>query len=163
MPHPTYTTELRAGKFTAGIAERVEAARRTPRLGCPDCQPCEACSQHLAEFLVTAVATEDLVLMTLHDADEVIYLSVERLVAERIEQLSEVVNSLCDAVAFSSQDWSVAGDFAWLYGILVGWKTDEDDPDSVDQLPAFAKRFRWPADKVERLRRFRATVATITD
>lgn len=89
MDHPDYKTSLRSDKLTAAIVERIEAGRRAPRLGCPDCQPREACSRHLAEFLVAAVVNEDLVLMTLHDADEIIYLSVERLVADQLEQAAQ--------------------------------------------------------------------------
>lgn len=82
--NPDYKAQLRDnGRITPAIAERVEAARRAPHLGCPDCTTREACSQHIAEMLANAIGTEDLVLMALDDADEIIRMSVRRLLTEQ--------------------------------------------------------------------------------
>jgi hypothetical protein len=67
--------------------------------------------------------------------------------------LREALVSARHCMAFSSQDWSTNADFAWLYGILVGWSDDEGDA-----LPQLAERFGWRPEIVERLRRHRAAV-----
>jgi hypothetical protein len=64
------------------------------------------------------------------------------------------LESLRDTVVFSSNDWSTAPDFAWIYGILVGW-TDDDGNNTVGR---FAERFGWDAAKVNRLLLHRAAV-----
>lgn len=56
-------------------------------------------------------------------------------------------DALGSTLAFSSQDWSTAADFAWLYGIVVGWADEEDDA-----LPDLARRFGWTEQQVEHLR-----------
>jgi hypothetical protein len=80
---PSYAHQLTGDHLTEAVAERVEAARRAPWLGCPNCRPREACSRHIAEQLMEAVRQEDLVLMPLAEADAIIHASVDRLVAER--------------------------------------------------------------------------------
>lgn len=58
--------------------------------------------------------------------------------------------SLADTLAFSSNDWASASDFAWLYGIILGW--DSDDPDEESSMPAVAAKHEWSDQQVERLR-----------
>lgn len=53
--------------------------------------------------------------------------------------------SLHDAVVFSSNDWASASDFAWIYGIVVGW-------DRAGLLEV-AGRFGWNSEKIITLRR----------
>lgn len=67
--------------------------------------------------------------------------------------LFAALNSAADTMAMSSQDWSAAADFAWLYGILVGW-----DDEEAEVLPGLARKFRWSDDDVALLRRLRAAV-----
>jgi hypothetical protein len=64
------------------------------------------------------------------------------------------LQALRDAIVFSSADWGAARDFAWIYGIVVGWDSDEDDdPDEVeDTMLELAAVHGWTAEKVERLR-----------
>lgn len=82
-----------------------------------------------------------------------------------MSDLSDLYSALDSAhatMALSSQDWGVSRDFAWLWGILVGW---DDDPTAgdVDQdggaMQELAARFGWTDADVERLRRLRAAVA----
>lgn len=57
------------------------------------------------------------------------------------------LGALHHTMTLSSNDWSTAPDFAWLYGITVGW----DGP----AMKELATKFGWPAEKVARLRRLR--------
>lgn len=77
-----YRHLLTGDQVTPAVAERIEAGRRTPTLGCADCAPREACSLHIAEILVAAVRAEDLVIMPLDYADSIIFEAVRRQVAE---------------------------------------------------------------------------------
>lgn len=71
------------------------------------------------------------------------------------------LDSAHTVMALSSQDWSVAEDFAWLYGILVGWDNDPDggDVDQADTISELRRRFNWTDYDVDRLRALRAAVA----
>lgn len=75
--------------------------------------------------------------------------------------LYSALDSARSTMCFSSQDWGVAPDFAWLYGILVGWSDDPSggDVDQVDALGMLAARFGWSGQEVDRLRQIRAAVA----
>ncbi len=72
---------------------------------------------------------------------------------EDLTALREALTSARRTMAFSSQDWGSARDFAWLYGILVGWSDDE-----YDAHHQIAQRFGWSDGDVEKLRRLRAAV-----
>lgn len=74
--------------------------------------------------------------------------------ADHLADLYSALDSAHSTMALSSQDWSASRDFAWLYGILVGWSDGEGDA-----LPDLAERFGWSADDMDRLRRLRAAVA----
>lgn len=67
--------------------------------------------------------------------------------------------ALVDTMAFSSNDWGSARDFAWLYGIVCGW-ADEDDDSHSD----IAAKFGWSNEQVARLRKlheeFKAAAAS---
>ena len=58
--------------------------------------------------------------------------------------------SLEQTLAFSSNDWGSASDFAWLYGIVLGWDTDE--PGEESSMPDVAAKHEWSDRQVERLR-----------
>lgn len=81
--------------------------------------------------------------------------------------LREALMSARHTMTLSSQDWSTASDFAWLYGLIVGWN---DDPDEVacggvaegDALSRMAERFGWPDEVVARLKRMRASIDAVT-
>jgi len=81
-----------------------------------------------------------------------------------MSDLSDLYTALDNAattMTFSSQDWSQSPDFAWLYGILVGWDQDPTGGD-VDQaggaIAELAANFGWDDEKVALLRRLRAAV-----
>ncbi len=67
--------------------------------------------------------------------------------------LREALTSARRTMTTSSNDWGSARDFAWLYGILVGWADDE-----YDAHHQIAQRFGWTGRDVEKLRRLRAAV-----
>lgn len=79
-----------------------------------------------------------------------------------LTDLYSALDSARSTMVFSSQDWSAVGDFAWLYGILVGWSDDPSGGD-VDQcggaLAEVAAKFGWSGDDVKRLQRLHAAVA----
>ncbi len=72
------------------------------------------------------------------------------MVSEEKAPLTAALQSAREAMVFSSQDWSTAPDFAWLYGLLVGW-----DGDSIGELQV---RFRWADKRVAEMRRLRAAI-----
>lgn len=79
----------------------------------------------------------------------------------RDADVAEALRSARSTLTLSSQDWSVRHDLAWLYGILVGWDDDPDDPHPVDAMADVAARCGWNADSVARLRRLAAAVAGV--
>jgi hypothetical protein len=78
-----------------------------------------------------------------------------------LADLYSALDSARTVMALSSQDWGVSSDFAWLWGILVGWDAEPDDSadeGAGDAMAEVAARHRWSADDVARLRRLRAAV-----
>jgi hypothetical protein len=75
--------------------------------------------------------------------------------------LYSALDSARHTMALSSNDWATNADFAWLWGILVGWDDDPTagDVDQGDAMGDLARRFGWSTDDVERLRTLRAAVA----
>jgi hypothetical protein len=55
--------------------------------------------------------------------------------------------SLLYAIAFSSRDWSINRNDAWIYGIVAGW-----DRESIDELKQL---HHWTDDAVARLTELR--------
>jgi hypothetical protein len=78
-----------------------------------------------------------------------------------LADLYSALDSARSTIAFSSQDWAASADFAWLYGILVGWDDEPTggDVDQGDALGKLAARFGWTAENVSLLRRLHAAVA----
>lgn len=74
------------------------------------------------------------------------------------------MQALREAMVFSSNDWGAAADFAWIYGIVVGWGPD-DDPESEDAVPSLAEQHGWTPEQVDHLRALHAAFkrATIPD
>ena len=62
--------------------------------------------------------------------------------------------ALRDALAFSADDWSETRAMAWVYGIVLGWDADPDDPEDAEfgAMEDLAAKFGWTPDQVERLR-----------
>jgi hypothetical protein len=56
------------------------------------------------------------------------------------------LDSLQNAIAFSSRDWSLDKRDAWIYGIIMGWD---------DSIESVAKLHNWSVDDVERLNKYR--------
>ena len=80
--------------------------------------------------------------------------------ANTIQQVRPVLQSLADVVAFSARDWSTARDLAWLWGIVQGW--DDDDPE-CDAMSEQAAIHGWDDHEVARLRQLHAAVTLILD
>lgn len=73
------------------------------------------------------------------------------------------IAALRSAFAFDSRDWSADRSDAWLWGIVMGYDADPDDPDDTDGAwSAVAARHGWDAETIARLRilheRFKATL-----
>lgn len=88
----------------------------------------------------------------------------EHIIANRLTENAATENpleSLSDALAFSSDDWAESRAMAWVWGIVHGWD-DADDPecDAMDEVSA---RFRWDPDAVARLRRLHAEFQRIAE
>lgn len=69
------------------------------------------------------------------------------------------LESLHSALVTSSQDWGEARDFAWIYGVVVGWDPDPGDQPDADEAFAMAdlaQRHGWTPAEVARLRRLHA-------
>lgn len=75
-----------------------------------------------------------------------------------LTDLYSALDSAHTTMALSSQDWGVSRDFAWLWGIFVGWDADSEDDDAGDAMSELAARFDWTDADVERLRRLHAAV-----
>ena len=66
----------------------------------------------------------------------------------------DAFESLRNAIAFSSRDWSKDPTDAWVYGVLVGWG---------DALPEVAASMGWNDAAVTRLRLLRATFELVEE
>lgn len=76
--------------------------------------------------------------------------------AQRAQEWAEdPFASLHDRIVFSSADWGRSKDLAWIYGIVVGWDDDPDDPPvlRVNAMDDLQREFGWTDAHVERLRR----------
>lgn len=83
----------------------------------------------------------------------------EPIMAHKIAQNTPTVDpieSLRDAIAYSSNDWGAARDFAWIYGIVLGWEDEDDLATGSGALREVADRFGWSPEKVGHLRRLHA-------
>ena len=89
------------------------------------------------------------------------------ILSSDIDELTGEMNplvSLHNTIVFSSNDWGSARDFAWLWGIVVGWdlsadELSEDEEDTaMDELAA---KFNWSAGDVARLRNLHAQYAAL--
>ena len=60
---------------------------------------------------------------------------------------------LASLIALNSRDWGTDEADAWLYGIVLGWGPDPDDPESGSALPDLARRHGWTPQQVARLER----------
>lgn len=83
------------------------------------------------------------------------------MTAPALTDLVSALDSARTTMALSSQDWATSRDFAWLYGIVVGWDNDPEggDVEQIDTLTYLAARFGWTAEDVALLRRLHAAVA----
>lgn len=63
------------------------------------------------------------------------------------------LESLKSTLAFAVDDWGDSRAKAWVYGIVLGWGSDDDDPDAHAELAA---KFGWDDAAVARLRRLHA-------
>ena len=73
-----------------------------------------------------------------------------------------VIESLGEAMAFSSRDWSTEHRDAWLYGIVCGWEKDYGDGDGPSGAMAeVAKQHGWTPETVECLREYRRAIEAL--
>jgi hypothetical protein len=71
---------------------------------------------------------------------------------DRISGETNPFESVRNLVAFDSRDWGATKSDAWLYGIVAGWDSDDDEPDGDGAMDELAARFGWDANEVARLR-----------
>lgn len=76
--------------------------------------------------------------------------------------LYAALDSAQTIMALSGDDWSRHANDAWLYGILIGWDGDPDEPDDPGAWQALAELHGWDADTLDRLRTLHAAVAGLT-
>ena len=69
------------------------------------------------------------------------------------DDVKKALDSIRQAMVFSSRDWSLSSGDAWIYAIAVGWG---------DCLDGLAGDHRWNTAAVARLRKMRAAVAALT-
>jgi hypothetical protein len=58
------------------------------------------------------------------------------------------LRALEEAIALSSNDWGSARDFAWIWGIILGWSNEDDDAWCEQQ-----RKWGWTDEQVDRLKR----------
>lgn len=89
------------------------------------------------------------------------------IMSSDIDKLTGELNplvSLHNTIVFSSNDWGSARDFAWLWGIVVGWDRSDDEPDEYEADAAMnelAAKFNWSVADVARLRHLHAQYAEL--
>lgn len=70
--------------------------------------------------------------------------------------MSNLFRSMHDMMNFSSKDWALEKEDAWLYGIVVGWDADDpDDPDDSSCMLELQRHHGWSDEAIVKLRRFR--------
>ena len=65
------------------------------------------------------------------------------------------LKSLATIIATDSADWGADRVMAWIYGIVLGWDDDPDDPPELrcNAMDQIATQHNWSYEKVARLRR----------
>ena len=58
-----------------------------------------------------------------------------------------------DAIAFNSRDFAQHKFEAWIYGIVLGWDDEDNDPELAGAMDEVATNVGWDDHDVERLRR----------
>jgi hypothetical protein len=85
------------------------------------------------------------------DTRERLVAAAARAVEREQAPVENPFDALRSTLAFSSNDWGSARDFAWLYGVVLGWGFGEEDAHGE-----LAARFDWPPETIDRLRRLHA-------
>lgn len=71
------------------------------------------------------------------------------LTRDEIAELHNALVSVRNAIVFSARDWSLDGQDAWLYAVLVGWKV---------ALPEIVDKYRWNNVDMNRLCNMRKAI-----
>ena len=71
--------------------------------------------------------------------------------------------ALYDTIVFSSNDWGAAQDFAWIYGIVIGWEHNDDDDEGPTALDELRVQYKWTDSQVERLRKLHKQFEEVRD
>ena len=90
-------------------------------------------------------------------ATDIIATAIRQAMAEVIQPAAEALESAHTVMVFDARDWSQGSKDAWLYGLFVGWDTDECYADILQRHP------RWKPDGIARLKRLRAGIVAIYD
>jgi hypothetical protein len=69
------------------------------------------------------------------------------------DSMNEVTNpfeSLHNTIAFDVKDWATNKRDAWIYGIIIGWGSD--DPETTEDIfQEFNEKFKWERETWNRL------------
>jgi hypothetical protein len=63
------------------------------------------------------------------------------------------LTSIANTIAFDVRDWSDDKRLAWIYGIVLGWDSEDDDDNGA--MAELQEKFKWFDLEVARLRRLR--------
>ncbi len=77
--------------------------------------------------------------------------------------LCAALASVRQMMALSSRDWSLHANDAWLWGLLLGWDGDPDEPNDPGAWQLLADRHGWDAATLARLRSLHAALAAPPD
>ena len=66
--------------------------------------------------------------------------------------ITDAGESLRVAMVTDSRDWSIDKRDAWLYGIIVGWKSEEGKEEGEDPLAELALKHNWTPETIDRLK-----------
>ncbi len=71
--------------------------------------------------------------------------------------IANPLEAISNMIAFNSRDFAEDRFEAWLYGIVLGWDGDDNDPyDGDGAMDEVAARFGWTAAQVANLRALHA-------
>lgn len=68
----------------------------------------------------------------------------------KLKEITNPFESLHDTIVFDSRDWGKSEKDAWIYGIIIGWNSDnKEEVEGIFQ--EFNRKFKWDRDTWNRL------------
>lgn len=78
----------------------------------------------------------------------------------RTAKAAQAVRAMRNHMATDARDWSLDNTGAFLYGVILGWGSDTDEPDATDEVAA---THNWSEAKTNRMREHHAAIRAIDD